>query len=214
MPPCSRSRGARQPLADEPGRAPPSAAGEPGREVVELPHHVAPVGHRRSAAADGVAARRSATRSESETSISCPTAEMVGTGHAASARQTASSLNAQRSSRAPPPRPMIRRSSPRHRLTQPERATQLRDRAVALHPGRRRAGSAAAGPALARDGDDVAERGAVGARDDRDRCGEARQRALARRIEAARRAASSALTRSSSCCCSPIAAGGQHAARR
>ena len=48
-----------------------------------------------SAAADGVGARRSATKSAIVTSISCPTAEMTGTGHAAIARATGSSLNAQ-----------------------------------------------------------------------------------------------------------------------
>ena len=51
-----------------------------------------------SAAADGVGARRSATKSAIVTSVSWPTAEIVGTGTAAIARATISSLNAQRSS--------------------------------------------------------------------------------------------------------------------
>ena len=53
-----------------------------------------------SAAAEGVAARISATRSVSEMSVSCPTAEIVGTRTSASARHTASLLKAARSSRA------------------------------------------------------------------------------------------------------------------
>ena len=51
-----------------------------------------------SAAADGVGARRSATKSAMVTSVSWPTAEIVGTGQPAIARATTSSLNAQRSS--------------------------------------------------------------------------------------------------------------------
>ena len=57
-----------------------------------------------SAAWDGVAARRSAARSVSVTSISWPTAEIVGMRQAATARTTFSSLKADRSSREPPPR--------------------------------------------------------------------------------------------------------------
>ena len=68
-----------------------------------------------SAAADGVAARRSATRSTTDVSISWPTAEITGTVQAATARATRSSLKAQRSSRAPPPRPMITTSAPPQR---------------------------------------------------------------------------------------------------
>ena len=57
-----------------------------------------------SAAALGVGARRSATKSAIEKSISCPTALTTGTAEAAIARATLSSLNSQRSSRLPPPR--------------------------------------------------------------------------------------------------------------
>ena len=57
-----------------------------------------------SAAALGVGARTSATRSEVVTSVSWPTAEMTGTPLAAMARARTSSLNSQRSSRLPPPR--------------------------------------------------------------------------------------------------------------
>jgi hypothetical protein len=49
-----------------------------------------------SAAADGVGARRSATKSAIVTSLSWPTAEMTGTGQEAIARATASSLKAQK----------------------------------------------------------------------------------------------------------------------
>ena len=57
-----------------------------------------------SAAAEGVGARRSATKSAIVTSVSWPTAEITGIFDAAIARATASSLNAQRSSSDPPPR--------------------------------------------------------------------------------------------------------------
>ena len=57
-------------------------------------------------------ARTSATRSHSVTSVSWPTAEITGTGSAATARATRSWLKVQRSSREPPPRPMMARSNP------------------------------------------------------------------------------------------------------
>ena len=44
-------------------------------------------------------------------SVSWPTALMTGTGHAAMARATASSLKAHRSSALPPPRPTITTST-------------------------------------------------------------------------------------------------------
>src|SRR6266487_4434500 len=56
-----------------------------------------------SAAADGVGARTSATKSAIVTSVSWPTAEITGTGTLAMARATDSSLNAHRSSSEPPP---------------------------------------------------------------------------------------------------------------
>jgi hypothetical protein len=55
-----------------------------------------------SAAADGVEARMSATKSAMVKSTSWPTAEMMGTGERWMARATDSSLNAQRSSIEPP----------------------------------------------------------------------------------------------------------------
>ena len=63
-----------------------------------------------SAASLGVRARTSAARSDSVTSISCPTAETTGIREAAIARTTGSSLNAQRSSMLPPPRVTTRQS--------------------------------------------------------------------------------------------------------
>ena len=60
-----------------------------------------------SAATDGVAARTSAAKSASVTSTSWPTADTTGTGQAAMARTTNSSLKAHKSSREPPPRPTM-----------------------------------------------------------------------------------------------------------
>ena len=63
-----------------------------------------------SAAAVGVAARRSATKSAKVTSVSCPTLEITGKRDSKIARTTISSLKAQRSSIEPPPRPIISKS--------------------------------------------------------------------------------------------------------
>ena len=60
-----------------------------------------------SAAPEGVGARTSATRSAMLKSTSCPTALITGSSEARMARASASSLNAQRSSNDPPPRPII-----------------------------------------------------------------------------------------------------------
>ena len=64
-----------------------------------------------SAAALGVGARRSATKSAIVKSTSCPTAETIGTTAAAIARATISSLNSHKSSMLPPPRAMTIKSS-------------------------------------------------------------------------------------------------------
>ena len=72
-----------------------------------------------SAAADGVGALRSATKSAIVTSVSCPTAEITGIFDAAIARATASSLNAQRSSSEPPPRATTITSRSPRRLSVP-----------------------------------------------------------------------------------------------
>ncbi len=63
-----------------------------------------------SAAAVGVEARRSEAKSISVTSVSWPTAEIMGILLAAVALTTNSSLNAHRSSRLPPPRATIIKS--------------------------------------------------------------------------------------------------------
>ncbi len=57
-----------------------------------------------SAAADGVGARRSATKSQMVKSVSWPTAEITGSSDAAIVRANPSSLNAAKSSSDPPPR--------------------------------------------------------------------------------------------------------------
>ena len=57
-----------------------------------------------SAAAVGVGARRSATKSAMVKSVSCPTPQTTGTGLCASVRASCSSLKAHRSSIEPPPR--------------------------------------------------------------------------------------------------------------
>src|SRR5881227_1454271 len=117
-----------------------------------------------SAAADGVGARWSATRSHKVLSVSCPTAEITGTGTAATARATRSELKLHRSSG--------------------ERAADGVFRAVALHLGGDDE-QLEERPAAARHGDDVAHRRAVFARYDRQARRVEGQRALARRIEQA-----------------------------
>ena len=65
-----------------------------------------------SAAADGVGALISATKSAIVKSVSCPTADIIGVAASNIALATHSSLNAHRSSIEPPPRPAIITSSP------------------------------------------------------------------------------------------------------
>ena len=62
-------------------------------------------------ASEGVDARKSATKSETNTSDSWPTAETIGTGLAIIARATGSRLKAHKSSGDPPPRPTITKST-------------------------------------------------------------------------------------------------------
>ena len=64
-------------------------------------------GTAKSAAAVGVGALLSATKSEMVKSISWPTALITGISHAYISRATISSLNDHRSSMLPPPRPTI-----------------------------------------------------------------------------------------------------------
>ena len=63
-----------------------------------------------SAAAEGVGARKSAVISLIVTSVSCPTAEIIGISHLLIALANNSSLNGQRSSIDPPPRAKIIKS--------------------------------------------------------------------------------------------------------
>ena len=86
-----------------------------------------------SAAADGVGARRSATKSAMVKSVSWPTAEMTGTEQAAMARATRSSLNVHRSSSEPPPRATITTSAQPDSLKYRRPRQTSCDRALALH---------------------------------------------------------------------------------
>ena len=130
-----------------------------------------------SAAADGVGARRSATKSAIVMSVSCPTAEMTGTGQLAIARATISSLNAHRSSIDPPPRPTMTTSTPGTRAIarkpreppplprpRPERARPDDELRVPVAPAQHL--------------DDVAHRRAVERGDDADLSRQRRQRPL------------------------------------
>ena len=76
-----------------------------------------------SAAAVGVGARRSETKSIRVVSVSCPTAEIRGMALAAATRANASSLKGQRSSMEPPPRATISTSG---RATGPPSARALK----------------------------------------------------------------------------------------
>ena len=69
-----------------------------------VPRSAVRSGHTSSAATDGVAARKSATRSASVVSVSWPTALTTGIAEAKIARATLSSLNTASSSADPPPR--------------------------------------------------------------------------------------------------------------
>ena len=60
-----------------------------------------------SAAAEGVGARISAAKSQIVKSVSCPTADITGTGEERIFLARSSLLKDQRSSIEPPPRPMI-----------------------------------------------------------------------------------------------------------
>ena len=142
-----------------------------------------------SAAAVGVGARRSATKSISVMSVSWPTAEISGMRLAAAARTTISSLKAHRSSIEPPPRATMMRSGrgiapdPRQRVEAADRGGDLVRRAVALHAHRpdQHAARKAVGEAM----QDVADDGAGRRGDDADHRGQERQQLLARLVEQA-----------------------------
>ena len=136
----------------------------------------------RSAAADGVGARRSATKSAMVTSVSCPTAEMTGTGQAAMARATISSLNAHRSSIDPPPRPTMTTSTPSTARDHLQAARDVLRGTLALD-ARRTDHDVRLRVALGQHRQDVADRRAVERGDDADLARQHRQRPLARRVE-------------------------------
>ena len=64
-----------------------------------------------SAAADGVGALKSATKSAIVKSVSCPTADIIGSSEAKIALATTSSLNGHKSSKEPPPLASIKTSA-------------------------------------------------------------------------------------------------------
>ena len=72
-------------------------------EFFTFPSNSSLSGTANSAAAVGVGALKSATKSINVVSVSCPMAEIMGILHLETALTTFSSLKAQRSSRLPPP---------------------------------------------------------------------------------------------------------------
>ena len=137
-----------------------------------------------SAAAEGVEARMSATKSAMVKSTSWPTAEMTGTGERAMARATFSSLKAQRSSIDPPPRPTMRTSMPGQAPEVVDALDDLVGRALALDPGRIDE-DVEPGVAPLERPQDVDDGRAGGRGDDADRLGPERELPLARRVEQA-----------------------------
>ena len=100
------------------------------------------------------------------------------------ARATASSLNAQRSSIDPPPRPTMTTSTPSMRGDRRSARAMSRGRALALH-ARRRDDDVGVRIAAPQHPDDVAQRRAVERGDDADAARQRRQRPLARLVEQA-----------------------------
>ena len=117
-----------------------------------------------SAAADGVGARRSATKSAMVKSVSWPTAEITGTRQPAMARATRSSLNAHRSSMEPPPRPTITTSRSSTDCKSRSARTISPRRLLALHAAPERSAIRRSREAPADDVQHVADRGARWAR--------------------------------------------------
>ena len=135
-----------------------------------------------SAAAEGVGARRSATKSAMVKSVSWPTALITGAAEAAMARATRSSLKAHRSSSEPPPRATMMTSMLPRRFSAASAATICCGRLQALHGGRRQdqLGQRVAPP---EDVHDVAQHRARGRGDHADAPREAGQRPLARGVK-------------------------------
>ena len=184
----SRRRGsprrARAPLERRGGRR-AATRPAPGRRVVaRAPARRADrprIGTASSAAADGVGARRSATKSAMVKSVSWPTAEITGTRQATMARATGSSLKAQRSSSEPPPRATMMTSTS---AIAARRRSAAAIASAAPSPctgvGRQQDGDR---KAAVRDADDVADDGALRRRHHAQAPRQKGQRPLARRIE-------------------------------
>ena len=145
---CAASRSAGESIVSVRGRGRPepaarssSASAGPGRAGASRGRACgagSPVRRHDLAAAEGVGARRSATRSAMLTSTSWPTPETTGTGLRAMARATGSVLNGlEILERAAAPHQEDRRRRPRARRRAVQRRGDLALGAHALHPGRR-----------------------------------------------------------------------------
>src|SRR6266480_2756276 len=136
-----------------------------------------------SAAAEGVEARTSATKSAMVKSVSWPTPEITGISEAKIARATISSLKGHRSSMDPPPRARISTSTSfflvnyRSSVTIPAAELALDAHGIdrQMHIWK----------AARENADDVAHGGAARRGDDADAAGEERQGLLARSVEQA-----------------------------
>ena len=135
-----------------------------------------------SAAAEGVGARRSATKSAIVTSVSWPTAEITGIFDAAIARATASSLNAHRSSSDPPPRASTITSRSPRRFSVPSACGDLAGGGVALDADRAHE-DLEAGEAAGDDPQEVPDGRAGRRRDEPDAAGQRGQRPLPPGVE-------------------------------
>ncbi len=132
-----------------------------------------------AAAAVGVGARTSATKSQIVKSVSWPTPDTTGSADSNTARATTSSLNAHRSSIEPPPRPTISTSTSARSFAV-RIACAMSAAAPSPCTARRIDDDACRGPAARKRRQDVAQRGGARRRDDADRARIRRQRALAR----------------------------------
>ena len=115
---CAPRPASRGPAAAPAPAAPAAGRPPPAREI--------------SAAAEGVGARRSATKSAMVKSVSWPTPEITGTRQAAMARASPSSLKHHRSSAEPPPRARITTSTSGTAATDAQRRHDGQGRALPL----------------------------------------------------------------------------------
>ena len=136
-----------------------------------------------SAAAEGVDARTSATKSVMVKSVSWPTPEITGISESAMARATISSLKAHKSSSEPPPRA----NQHVHKLLGIEKLQRFDDflgSAFALYAHRKNR-EMHVGKSARKDAHDVADGSATRRSDQADAAGKKRQRLFARGIEEA-----------------------------